>query len=333
MDVTLATWGVVLGVIIALLVLDLLTFSRNPREIGTTEAAWWSIFYIAVAIAFGAWVWFSAGPVFGTEYFAAYLVEKSLSVDNVFVFAIILTQFAVPSKYQQRVLLIGVLLALVFRGIFIAIGAAALAYFAFTFVVFGAILIWTGFGLMRHWNEDPDPSENFAIRQIKKRIPFTDDYHGTKLFTKEKGKRLATPMLLVMIAIASTDLLFALDSIPATFGVTQEPFLVFSANAFALLGLRALYFILKGLLDKLIYLSLGLSFVLIFIGVKLILLWAHEIWSFFPKIETGTSLYVIGAILTISIVASLIKARKDPTALAHAGRVTSKKDPEAGDRT
>jgi tellurite resistance protein TerC len=332
MDVTLATWGVVFGVIIALLVLDLLTFSRNPREIGTKEAAWWSIFYIAVAIAFGVWVWFSAGPVFGTEYFAAYLVEKSLSVDNVFVFAIILTQFAVPSKYQQRVLLIGVLLALVFRGIFIAIGAAALAYFAFTFVIFGAILIWTGFGLMRHWNEDPDPSENFVIRTIKKRIPFTDDYHGTKLFTKENGKRLATPIFLVMIAIASTDLLFALDSIPATFGVTQEPFLVFSANAFALLGLRALYFILKGLLDKLIYLSLGLSFVLIFIGIKLILLWAHEIWSFFPKIETGTSLYVIGAILTISIVASLLKSRQDPAAVAHAGRITAKKDTEPADK-
>jgi len=328
LDVTLATWGTVLGVIVALLILDLLTFSRNPREIGFTEAAWWSIFYVAVALAFGVWVWFSAGPVFGTEYFAAYLVEKSLSVDNVFVFAIILAQFAVPSKYQQRVLLIGVLLALFLRAIFIAIGAAALAYFAFTFVIFGAILIWTGFGLMRHWNEDPDPSENFVVRQLKKRIPFTDNYDGTKLFTKENGRRLATPMFLVMIAIGSTDLLFALDSIPATFGVTQEPFLVFSANAFALLGLRALYFILKGLLDKLIYLSLGLSFILMFIGVKLILLWAHEIWAFLPKIETSTSLYVIGAILTVAVVASLIKSSRDPSAVARAGRVTAAKEDE-----
>jgi len=234
----------------------------------------------------------------------------------------------VPSKYQQRVLLIGVLLALVLRAIFIAIGAVALAYFAFTFVIFGAILIWTGLGLMRHWNEDPDPSENFLVRQVKKVTPFTEEYHGTKLFIKENGKRLATPMFLVIIAIAFTDILFALDSIPATFGVTQEPFLVFSANAFALLGLRALYFILKGLLDKLIYLSLGLSFVLIFIGVKLMLLWAHDIWEFLPKIETSTSLWVIGAILGISIVASLIKSRRDPSAIAHAGRVTSNKDHE-----
>ena len=329
MDVTFATWATILGVITALLVLDLLTFSKRPRDISFREAAWWSVFYVAVALAFGIWVWWSAGPVYGTEYFAAYLVEKSLSVDNVFVFAIILTQFAVPSKYQQRVLLIGVLLALFLRAIFIAIGAAALAYFAFTFVIFGAILIWTGFGLMRHWNEDPDPSENFVVRQLKKRIPFTEEYDGTKLFTRENGRRLATPMFLVMIAIGSTDLLFALDSIPATFGVTQEPFLVFAANAFALLGLRALYFILKGLLDRLIYLSLGLSFILVFIGVKLILLWAHEIWDFFPKIETSTSLYVIGAILLVAIVASAIKSRLDPDLVATAGRMGSPFDDDS----
>ena len=331
MDVTFATWATILGVILALLVLDLLTFSKRPRDISFREAAWWSVFYIAVALAFGMWVWWSAGSVYGTEYFAAYLVEKSLSVDNVFVFAIILTQFAVPSKYQQRVLLIGVLLALVLRAIFIAIGAAALAYFAFTFVIFGAILIWTGFGLMRHWNEDPDPSENFVVRQLKKRIPFTEEYDGTKLFTRENGRRLATPMFLVMIAIGSTDLLFALDSIPATFGVTQEPFLVFAANAFALLGLRALYFILKGLLDRLIYLSLGLSFILVFIGVKLILLWAHEIWDFFPKIETSTSLYVIGGILLVAIVASAIKSRLNPDQVATAGRIASPFDDDSPD--
>ena len=329
MDVTFATWATIFGVITALLVLDLLTFSKRPRDISFREAAWWSVFYIAVALAFGMWVWWSAGPVYGTEYFAAYLVEKSLSVDNVFVFAIILGQFAVPSKYQQRVLLIGVLLALFLRAIFIAIGAAALAYFAFTFVIFGAILIWTGFGLMRHWNEDPDPSENFLVRQLKKRVPFTEEYDGTKLFTRENGRRLATPMFLVMIAIGSTDLLFALDSIPATFGVTQEPFLVFAANAFALLGLRALYFILKGLLDRLIYLSLGLSFILVFIGVKLILLWAHEIWPFLPKIETSTSLYVIGAILLIAIVASAIKSKLDPDLVATAGRMSSPFDDDS----
>jgi tellurite resistance protein TerC len=257
-------------------------------------------------------------------------VEKSLSVDNVFVFAIILTQFAVPSIYQQRVLLIGVVLALIFRAVFIAVGAVALAYFAFTFVIFGAILIWTGFGLMRHWNEDPDPSDNFVVKFVKRRFPYTDSYHGTKLFVKEKGVRVVTPMFIVMIAIASTDLLFALDSIPATFGITQEPFLVFSVNAFALLGLRALYFLIKGLLDRLIYLSLGLSFILIFIGIKLVLLFGYETFgSVVPKIETSLSLIVIAGILIVSIVASLIKSRTDPTAIAHAGRVTApKKDKE-----
>lgn len=331
MDVGWDTWAFIIGIILALLVLDLLTFSRHPHEVGFTEAAWWSVFYIAVAIAFGLWVWWDSGSVFGTEYFTAYLVEKSLSIDNVFVFAIILTTFAVPSIYQQRVLLIGVILALVFRAIFIAIGAAALAYFAFTFFIFGAILIWTGIGLMRHWNEDPDPSENFVVRFVKRRVPFTETYHGTKLFVKENGVRLATPMFIVMIAIGSTDLLFALDSIPATFGVTQEPFLVFAANAFALLGLRALYFLVKGLLDRLIYLSLGLAFILIFIGVKLILLFGHEqISEAFPKIDTVVSLLVIVAILTVATVASLIKSAKDPDAVARAGRVTAPKEDSEG---
>jgi tellurite resistance protein TerC len=325
-DVSFATWALIIGIILALLALDLLTFSRKPHEVGFTEAAWWSVFYIAVAVAFGLWVWWDAGSVYGTEYFAAYLVEKSLSVDNVFVFAIILTQFAVPSIYQQRVLLIGVVLALVFRAVFIAIGAAALAYFAFTFVIFGAILIWTGIGLMRHWNEDPDPADNFMVKLVKRRFPYTDTYHGTKLFVRENGVRVITPMFIVMIAIASTDLLFALDSIPATFGVTQEPFLVFSANAFALLGLRALYFLMKGLLDRLIFLSLGLAFILIFIGVKLMLLFGYETFgSVVPKIETGVSLLVIAGILVVSIIASVIVSSKDPTAVAHAGRVTAKK--------
>ena len=330
MDVTLMTWALIIGIILALLALDLMTFSRKPHDVGFAEAALWSTFYIAVAVAFGVWVWWDAGSVYGTEYFAAYLVEKSLSVDNVFVFAIILTQFAVPSIYQQRVLLIGVVLALIFRAVFIAVGAAALAYFAFTFVIFGAILIWTGFGLMRHWNEDPDPSDNFVVKFVKRRFPYTDSYHGTKLFVKEKGVRVVTPMFIVMIAIASTDLLFALDSIPATFGITQEPFLVFSVNAFALLGLRALYFLIKGLLDRLIYLSLGLSFILIFIGIKLVLLFGYETFgSVVPKIETSLSLIVIAGILIVSIVASLIKSRTDPTAIAHAGRVTApKKDKE-----
>ena len=322
MDVSLTTWFVVIGAILALIVVDLLTVSRKPHEVKFKEAAGWSIFYIAVAIGFGVWVWQTAGSQFGTEYFAAYLVEKSLSVDNLFVFIIILAQFAVPSIYHQRVLMFGVLLALVLRGIFIAVGAAALAAFSFTFVVFGAILIWTGVGLFKHWDEDPSPEDNRLVKAMKKRIAMTDEFHGSKTFIKVDGKRLATPMLTVMVAIASTDLLFALDSIPATFGVTQEPFLVFAANAFALLGLRALYFLLKGLLDKLIYLSLGLSIILMFIGVKLILTYLHEVWYEVPKIPTVGSLSVIGLILLFSTVASLVKSKKDPTAIAHAGRIT-----------
>ena len=323
MDVSLTTWFVVIGAILALIVVDLLTVSRKPHEVKFKEAAGWSIFYIGIAIAFGIWVWQTAGSQFGTEYFAAYLVEKSLSVDNLFVFIIILAQFAVPSIYHQRILMFGVLLALVLRGIFIAVGAAALAAFSFTFVIFGAILIWTGVGLFKHWDEDPNPEDNKLVKAMRKRIAMTDEFHGSKTFIKIDGKRLATPMFTVMIAIASTDLLFALDSIPATFGVTQEPFLVFAANAFALLGLRALYFLLKGLLDKLIYLSLGLSIILMFIGVKLILTYLHEVWYEVPKIPTAGSLSVIGLILVVSTVASLLKSKKDPTAIAHAGRITA----------
>ena len=328
MEVSNLVWIVTISLIAALILVDLLTVSSKPHDVMFKEASLWSIFYIAVAIAFGIWVFVNYGNQFGTEYFAAYLVEKSLSVDNIFVFAIILAQFAVPSIYHQRVLLIGVLLALVMRAIFIAIGAAALAAFSFTFIIFGAILIWTGVGLFRHWDEDPDPNENFIIRNVKKRIRSVDEYHGTKLIIKKDGIRYATPMMIVMIAIGATDLLFALDSIPATFGVTQEPFLVFAVNAFALLGLRALYFLLKGLLDKLIYLSLGLSIILIFIGVKLVLTFVHEIYDWVPKIPTIWSLGVIGGVLLVATIASLIKSKQDPAARAHAGRVTSGKTSE-----
>jgi tellurite resistance protein TerC len=323
MDVSNLVWAVTIGAIAALILVDLFTVSSKPHDVMFKEATLWSIFYIGIAIIFGMWVWSSYGSQFGTEYFAAYLVEKSLSVDNLFVFVIILTQFAVPSIYHQRVLLIGVILALVLRAIFIAIGAAALAAFSFTFVIFGAILIWTGVGLFRHWDEDPDPSENFIVRRVRKRMATVDEYHGTKLFIRQNGKRFATPMFLVMISIGATDLLFALDSIPATFGVTSEAFLVFAANAFALLGLRALYFLLKGLLDKLIYLSLGLSIILIFIGIKLVLTFVHEIYTEVPKIPTLWSLAVIALILILSTVASLMKSKRDPEAKAHAGRITA----------
>jgi len=328
MNVSLTVWSVTIGIIALLLIIDLFTVSAKPHEVKFKEAASWSIFYVGIAIAFGIWVFQRYGSVSGTEFFAAYLVEKSLSVDNLFVFVIILAQFAVPSIYHQRVLLIGVMLALVLRGIFISVGAAALAAFSFTFVIFGAILIWTGVGLFSHWDEDPEPGDNAVVKRIRKRIAMVDEFHGTKLFIRQNGKRVATPMFLVMIAIGSTDLLFALDSIPATFGVTSETFLVFAANAFALLGLRALYFLVKGLLDRLVYLSLGLSIILMFIGIKLILTYLHEEFTSIPKISTPLGLAVIGIILVTSTIASLVKTKSDPTAKAHAGRVTGSKGDE-----
>ncbi|MEY3710208.1 MAG: hypothetical protein RLZZ99_29 [Actinomycetota bacterium] len=329
MNITTSIWLLTVALILGLLLFDLLASTRKPHDVSFKEAAFWSVFYIGVAVIFGAWVWAEYGNQFGKEYFAAYIVEKSLSMDNLFVFLIILTNFAVPSIYHQRVLMVGIVLALVMRAIFIALGAAALQAFSFTFVIFGLILLWTGIKLGQHWDEDPDPNENPIVRFAQKRIPFTKDYHGTKLFIVENGKRLATPLLLVMIAIGATDLLFALDSIPATFGVTQEPFLVFAANAFALLGLRALYFLIKNLVNKLIYLSLGLAVILVFIGIKLIMVWAHEEWASVPKVSTNTSLIVIAAILAISTIASLIKSKKDPEARGHAGRMSDPKKKKA----
>lgn len=325
MNITLSIWLATVALILGLLLFDLLTSTRKAHDVSFKEATFWSIFYIAVAVLFGIWVWADFGTQFGKEYFAAYIVEKSLSMDNLFVFIIILSNFAVPTIYHQRVLMVGIVLALIMRAIFIAIGAAALEAFAFTFVIFGAVLLWTGIKLMQHWDEDPDLSENPIVNYAQRKFNFTDKYHGTKLFIKENGKRFATPLLLVMIAIGATDLLFALDSIPATFGVTQEPFLVFAANAFALLGLRALYFLMKNLVQKLIYFSLGLSFILVFIGVKLMLLWAYEEFDAPTKISTNISLIVIGSIIAISTIASLIKSKRDPSAVAHAGRMSDPK--------
>lgn len=321
MTVSLTLWVVTVVGIIALLLMDFFFISRKPHEVHFREALTWSIFYVAVAVAFGVALFIWQGADYGTQYFTAYIVEKSLSVDNLFVFVIILTQFAVPLNLHQRVLLIGIVIALIMRAIFIAIGAAALALFSFTFVLFGILLIWTGIQLARHRNEDPDPSGNIVVRFIRRRVPFTDEYNGTKLFARVHGRRVATPLLIVMIAIGLTDLLFALDSIPATFGVTQVPYLVFCANAFALLGLRALYFLVKGLLDRLVYLALGLSVILIFIGVKLILTFAHEANPAIPKIPTELSLLVIVIVLATVAVASWLKVRNDPSARAHAGHV------------
>ena len=322
METSLALWLVTIAGIVALMAVDFFAITRTPHEVKFKEAMWSSIFYVGVAIAFGVFIYLWQGSQYGTEYFAAYLVEKSLSVDNLFVFIIILTQFSVPFNLHQRVLLVGVALAIVLRGVFIAIGASALALFSFTFAIFGAILVWTGVQLMRHRNDEPDPHDNLLVRIVRKRYRFSEAYHGTSLFITENGLRYATPLLLVMFAIGTTDLIFALDSIPATFGVTQEPYLVFTVNAFALLGLRALYFLLRGLLDKLIYLSLGLSIILVFIGLKLFLTYFHELNNSIPKISTNASLVVITVVLVAVFMASAVKIRSNPAAGDHASPVT-----------
>jgi tellurite resistance protein TerC len=320
MDVSLTVWLATLGGIVLLLAFDFV-MGRNPHDVSMREASLWSVFYIGIALGFGALVWLEAGHDYGQQYLTAWLVEKSLSVDNLFIFLLIFVRFAVPTMLQQRALLIGIALALVMRGAFIAVGAAALEAFSFTFVVFGGFLIWTAWGIFKHRNEDADLEENRVLKAVKKRVRVSEEYHGHRLTVVQDGARIATPMLIVLIAIGTTDLLFALDSIPATFGVTQEPYLVFTANAFALLGLRALFFVLRHLLDRLVYLSIGLSIILAFIGVKLILTFAHEIDASIPKISTQLSLAVIVVVLTVTTVASLLKVRRDPEARAHTGAV------------
>ncbi len=330
LEVTALGWTLTLAVIVALLALDLTLGVLRPHAVGFREATAWSLFYIGIAIAFGIVFASIAGWNYGTEYFAGYIVEKSLSVDNLFVFVIIMTTFAVPEKYQQEVLTFGIIIALVLRVIFIALGATLLSLFSFMFLIFGLILIYTAVQLFRHRDEDPDP-DNAVVRGAKRLFPVTPDFVGGKLFTRIDGKRTATPLFITLIAIGSADLLFALDSIPAVFGVTEEAFIVFAANAFALLGLRALFFLVKGLLDRLVYLSTGLSLILAFIGVKLVLHWAHkDISTAVPEVSTPVSLGVIVVVLVVTTVASLIKIRKDPDTVAHAGSLRARDDKPAG---
>ena len=314
------TWGLTIGLVVVLLAVDLILAALRPHKVGFKEATAWSLFYIAVAIAFGVWFTVTYGSTLGTEYFAGYIVEKSLSVDNLFVFVIIMATFAVPEEHQHKVLTFGIILALIMRAIFIALGATLLSLFSFMFLLFGILLIWTAIQLFRHRDEDPDVENNIMVRATRRFLPVTETYDGGKLVTRVDGRRMVTPMMAVLISIGSVDLLFALDSIPAVFGITREPFIVFAANAFALLGLRALFFLVKGLLDRLGYLSTGLSIILAFIGVKLVLHWAHvDINPSIPEVDTYVSLGVIVVILTVVTVASLIKTRQDPTAKAHPG--------------
>ncbi|MET8765230.1 TerC/Alx family metal homeostasis membrane protein [Lentzea sp. NPDC004782] len=320
LEISGLTWAVTIGVIVLLLAVDLVLAAWRPHRIGFREATLWSVFYILVAVGFGVWFAMAHGGEFGAEYFAGYIVEKSLSVDNLFVFVIIMTTFLVPEEHQHKVLTFGIVLALIMRGIFIAVGATLLSLFSFMFLLFGLLLIFTAVQLFRHRDEDPDVENNVVVKAARKLLPVTDDYVGGKIFTRIDGRRLATPLFVVLVAIGGVDLLFALDSIPAVFGVTAEPYIVFTANAFALLGLRALFFLVKGLLDRLVYLSAGLAVILAFIGVKLILHWGHvDISSSIPEVPTPLSLGVIIAILVVVTAASLIKTRNDPSAKAHPG--------------
>lgn len=320
-------WAITIGAIIALLAVDLVQGWLRPHKVGFKEATAWSVFYIAVAIAFGLIFATMHGWDFGTEYFTGYIVEKSLSVDNLFVFVVIMTTFAVPEEHQQKVLTFGIVLALIMRAIFIAVGATLLNLFSFFFLLFGLLLLWTAVQLYRHKDEEPDIEDNMVVKGARRMFPVSTEYDGGKLFTHDNGKKVATPLFLVLVAIGGIDLLFALDSIPAVFGVTQEAYIVFACNAFALLGLRALFFLVKGLLDRLIYLSTGLAIILGFIGVKLILHWLHvDISPAVPEIPTMISLVVILGILVIVTVASLVKTKGDPSIKAKPGSLKARKE-------
>ncbi|MCM2429070.1 TerC family protein [Streptomyces sp. RKAG337] len=318
MDVSLTMWALTIAGLCALIAVDFL-IGRKPHDVTIKEAGIWTVVWIVLAALFGLGLALFAGGQPAGEFFAGFITEKSLSVDNLFVFVLIMSKFAVPTKYQQRVLLVGVLIALVLRAVFIAGGAAIIANFSWVFYIFGAFLIWTAWKLIKEALADPEDEEfeeNKLLKLVEKRVPSTDKYHGTKLFIVENGKRLMTPMLVVMLAIGTTDVLFALDSIPAIFGLTQDPYIVFTANAFALMGLRQLYFLIGGLLKKLVHLSYGLSVILGFIGVKLVLHAMHESGVNVPEISIPVSLGVIVAVLAVTTVTSLFASKKQAAAEA-----------------
>ncbi|WP_072687635.1 TerC family protein [Rhodococcus marinonascens] len=322
MHVSPLVWVITCVVILGLFVFDFFAHVRTPHAPTFRESAFWSTVYITIAILFGLVVmWHWGGGQYGGEYFAGYVTEKALSVDNLFVFVIIMGTFAVPREYQQKVLLIGIVMALVMRGIFIAVGAAAINAYSWVFYLFGAFLIYTAYTLVRdhgHEKEAEEERDSRIVAIARKILPTTDSYDGDKLVTRVDGKRVVTPLLLALLVIGFTDLLFALDSIPAIYGLTQEPYMVFTANAFALMGLRQLYFLIGGLLDRLVYLAYGLSIILAFIGVKLVLHALHENTLGFvnggehvavPELSTAVSLGVIIGVLAVTTVASLLKTR------------------------
>jgi tellurite resistance protein TerC len=316
-------WFATIGGLAAVILADLFLVDRKPHEVTMKEATRWVLFYVGLAVLFGLGLWYFAGGTYAGEFFAGYITEYSLSVDNLFVFVVIMTAFAVPAIHQHRVLLVGIVIALVMRGLFIAVGAAAINALSWVFYLFAAFLIYTAVNMVRQGigGDDDEWKEPRVVGLIRRVLPVTEDYHGSKTTVRINGKRWATPMLIVMVAIGLTDLLFALDSIPAIFGLTQEAFLVFSANAFALMGLRQLYFLIGGLLNRLIYLPYGLAVILGFIGVKLVLHALHENELPFlnggqpipvPEIGIGLSLSVIVGVLVITTIASLVAVKRNP---------------------
>ncbi len=320
MDVHLYAWIISVVVMLAILAIDVFIIGRRPHEPSMKEAGIFIGVFVGLAIMFGLGVWAVSGPRYAGEFYAGWLTEYSLSIDNLFIFVIIMGTLKVPRHLQQFALMVGIILALIFRGIFIAVGAAAIAQFSWVFFIFGAFLLYTAVRLVidykQHEDHGDEAPDNAALRFVKSRFPSTVDFRGTKLTVVENGKRLITPMFIVIVALGSTDLLFALDSIPAIYGLTEEPYLVFTANVFALMGLRQLYFLIGGLLRKLVYLSIGLSIILAFIGVKLVLEALHSYhwaaWAPFDgEIPIWFSLTFILGTLLITTVASLIKSRHD----------------------
>jgi tellurite resistance protein TerC len=332
MNVPLWVWILTLAVTGVLLLIDVWIIGRRPHVPSMGEAGRLLAFFITLAILFGVGVWYFSGADFAAQYFAGWLTEYSLSVDNLFVFLIIMAKFGVPAKLQQTALMVGIMIALILRGIFIAVGAVAINEFSWIFYVFGAFLIYTAVKLAREGeSEDDEYEENVLLKWVESRFPATNQWQGTKLFIRLNGRRIITPMFIVILALGTTDLLFALDSIPAIYGLTEEPFLVLTANIFALMGLRQLYFLIGGLLKRLVYLGIGLSILLAFIGLKLILhaMHANELpfvnggqhISSVPDLTIGQSLTVIVSILAITTITSLLKSRKDNRAQNGAGRV------------
>jgi TerC family integral membrane protein len=306
-------WLVTVAGLLTLLAVDF-WITRRPHEVALGEAVRWSLFYIALPLAFTGFVWLSFGSQHGIEYLAGYVVEKSLSVDNLFVFMLLLSAFAVPPHLQQRVLLYGIVGALMLRALFIALGAAALARFDWAFLLFGLVLVASAARILRHAGSDRpqvvEVDRLRSVRMIRRLVPVTSDYEGPRLFCRVDGKRAVTPFAVVVVAVLTTDVVFAVDSVPAVYGITGDPYLVFVTNAFALLGLRALYFVLQGALSRLVHLNYGLALILGFIGAKLALHWAHLQWPAVPELPTLVSLGVIVAILAGTVATSLRAARE-----------------------